>query len=287
MNEAEKREMEIYLGRNLDETAANLKPFLRRGDHVLDVGCGPGRITLDVARRVNPGKVVGFDYVAHRVDQAKDLAREQQRDNTSFLVGDANEVPFDDNTFDVVYSHTVLHYFWNPEAARREQRRVLKPNGWLIGAGVRDWGLVQRYPKCPNWDALLRARVEFAAAVSKRDKWERRPCLIFTETGRRCPQWFSALGMKDLQVQIEPYKLEYPGAEGMDPSGMDLLPWDGEDRIGYFADYRAEYESIIAAGYLKADTLTLAMEEARQWFRNPAAFHFYAMVFVAGRKPAR
>ena len=64
--------------------------------------------TLDVARRVNPGRVVGFDYVAHRIDKANELVAEQQCRNVSFSAGDANDLPFEDDTFDVVYSHTVL-----------------------------------------------------------------------------------------------------------------------------------------------------------------------------------
>ena len=87
-----------------------------------------------------------------------------------------------------------------------------------------------------------------------------------------------------MQITIEPYKLEYPGAEGMEPNGMDLIPWDGHDEVGYYADYRAEYESMIAGGFLERNTLNLAKEEAQEWFKNPAAFHFYALVFVAGRK---
>ena len=65
---------------------------------------------------------------------------------------------------------------------------------------------------------------------------------------------------------------------------MDLIPWDEDDKFGYYADYRAEYESMITEGFLERNTLELAINEARDWLKNPAAFHFYIMVFIAGRK---
>ncbi len=287
MNEQEQNETNIYLERKLDENVSELKPYLKQGSDVLDVGCGPGTITLDVARAVDPGRVVGFDQVEHRISKARALADDQVVQNVSFESGDANELPFDDGTFDVVYSHTVLHYFWNPEHALSEQKRVLKKGGWLITAGVRDVGLVKRYPACPNWDAVLEARIRFSDAV--RDgrahfEWDRRPCIAFQETGRRCPEWFSRLGFQDIQVHVKPYKIEYPGADSMGPSPHDLLPWDIEDPIGYNADYSHVYEAMIDQGFLDRETISLAMREAREWFNDPGAFHFHTMVLVAGRK---
>jgi ubiquinone/menaquinone biosynthesis C-methylase UbiE len=287
MNDREQSEMDTYMERTLDETAPALRPFLGKGNNVLDVGCGPGTITLDVARAVTPGRVVGFDHVEHRIAKARSLAVEQACQNASFEIGDANELPYDDETFDVVYSHTVLHYFWNPEHALSEQKRVLKNGGWLVAAGVRDVGLVKRYPECPMWDAVLQARIRFSNAVKDRKahfEWDRRPCLAFHETGRRCPEWFSRLGMRDIQVNVEPYRLQYRDADGMEPSPHDLLPWGFDDPIGYHADYGLESEAMIDQGFLDRDTLALAMSEAKQWFNYPGAFHFSAMIHVAGRK---
>jgi SAM-dependent methyltransferase len=287
MNDREENEMSIYLGRTLDERAPVLRSFLQKGDHVLDVGCGPGTITLDVARAVAPGRVVGLDYVAHRIAKARALAAEQSCQNVSFETEDANNLPFEDETFDVVYSHTVLHYFWNPEQALSEQKRVLKTGGWLVAAGVRDVGLVKRYPECPAWDAVLQARVQFSNAVREGRayfEWERRPCIAFHETGRRCPEWFARLGMGEMQVTVEPYRPQYPGADSMTPSPHDLLPWRTEDSLGYHADYGLAYEAMIDQGFMDRETLRRAISEAQAWFNHPGAFHFSALITVAGRK---
>jgi len=287
MNEKENHEMESLLERTLEETVPTLKPFLKKGYDVLDVGCGLGTITLDVARCVTPGQVVGIDHIEHRITKARTLAVEQSCDNVRFESGDANKLPFKDEAFDVVYSNTVLHYFLDPAKALNEQQRVLKTGGWLVAAGVRDWGFVKRYPDCPNWDALLEARIQFSDAIRDGEahfRWERRWCLPYTAAGRKCPEWFSKLGMKDIQVEIEPYKLEHAGAVEMEPTAIDLLPWESSDPVDYYADYGKEYTSMIEQGFLDKETITLAMNEAKQWFYNPSAFHFYALIHIAGRK---
>ena len=287
MKETEKNEMEVYLNRTIDESAPELKRFLKIGDEVLDVGCGPGTITLDVAQVVHPGSVVGVDHSEERILKARELAADQKYDNVRFESGDAKVLPFEDNKFDVVYSHTVLHYFWNPLKALAEQKRVLRKGGWLIAAGVRDWGLVKRHPPCPNWERVLEARNNFCVAISDGTAhydWERRPCFAYTEAGRHGPQWFSELGLKKLQVIYKPARLEYSGAPGIEPSPWDLLPWDTQDEYGYHAEYKAEYEAMIDQGFLERSTLNLAMEEAKQWFRDPGAFHFHSLIFVAGMK---
>ncbi len=287
MTETEKNEVEIYLSRTIDETAPELKRFLKIGDNVLDVGCGPGTITLDVAEVVYPGNVVGLDHSEERIAKARELGEEQKSENVRFKCGDANELPFEDNKFDVVYSHTVLHYFWNPLEALSEQKRVLRNGGWLIAAGVRDWGLVKRYPNCPNWESVLEARYNFCVAVSDgtaRYDGDRRPCFAYTEAGRHCPQWFSKLGLINLQVKFKPGRLEYAGAPGMETSPWDLLPWDTQDEYGYNAEYKAEYEAMIDQGFIERSTINLAMEEAKQWFSDPGAFHVHSLVFVAGMK---
>ena len=72
----------------------------------------------------------------------------------------------------------------------------MKEGGWLIAAGVRDPGLVKRYPECPKWDEVLQARIRFSNAVldgRASFEWDRRPCIAYQETGRRCPEWTSRI----------------------------------------------------------------------------------------------
>src|SRR5436190_21348050 len=94
--------------RTVDNSAAYLAPHLTSGASVLDVGCGPGTITADIARRVAPGRVVGIDASADVIGQARRDAGGGP--NVEFSVGDIYALEIDDHTFDIVHAHQVLQH---------------------------------------------------------------------------------------------------------------------------------------------------------------------------------
>jgi SAM-dependent methyltransferase len=96
---------------------------------LLDVGSGPGSITLDLAAVVAPGEVVGIDIEPLQVDRARALAAERGVTNVRFEPGDAYALPFPDDSFDVVFSNAALMWLRDPLAALREFRRVLRTGG--------------------------------------------------------------------------------------------------------------------------------------------------------------
>ena len=112
--------------RTVENSAAYLAEYFVPGASVLDVGCGPGTITADIAAR--GATVVGIDAAADVVAKARELGVDAR-------VGDAYALDFADDTFDVVHSHQTLQHLARPVDALREMRRVLKPGGVL---GVRD-----------------------------------------------------------------------------------------------------------------------------------------------------
>src|SRR5215468_6429208 len=92
--------------RTAENSAAYLLPSLRRGMSVLDVGCGPGTITVDLARRVAPGSVVGVDREEAPLVEARELAVDVP--NLEFVVGDVYALQFAGASFDLVHAHQVL-----------------------------------------------------------------------------------------------------------------------------------------------------------------------------------
>jgi SAM-dependent methyltransferase len=274
----------LMVPRTLDENFPELKPYLEQDATVLEIGCGPGTITLDVAQAVKPGTVIGIDPVEWFVQTASRRAKERKVGNAAFEMGDSYSLRFPDDTFDVVYSHTVLHYFYDPVRALREQARVAKKGGWVICAGVRDPNLVQRYPPCPAWEQVHEARVRYVEARQDRVKRNEQAVIGFghTQAARRCPEWFAAAGLTELRIDVKPSGVNYAGAHP-DFRVMDMLPYDEADEYGYYAAYRKEYEEMIAEGLLERATLEQAMEEAKAWYADPRAFHFTAVVFAAGR----
>jgi len=99
------------------------------GEHVLDVGCGTGGTTGELAKAVGErGHVLGVDISEPLVG----AARAQKLANATFEVGDATTYPFGANVFDLVFSRFGVMFFADPVAAFRNIRRAMKPAGRLV-----------------------------------------------------------------------------------------------------------------------------------------------------------
>lgn len=115
-----------YRSRSVANSAAYLLPYLQDGMRVLDLGCGPGSISADLAALLPQGQVVGVDISEVSVASAQQAYR---RDNLQFQTANVYALPFQDACFDVVHAHQVLQHLGQPDVALREMVRVLKPNG--------------------------------------------------------------------------------------------------------------------------------------------------------------
>ncbi|PYI11945.1 S-adenosyl-L-methionine-dependent methyltransferase [Aspergillus sclerotiicarbonarius CBS 121057] len=121
--------LQTHSWRTLTNSASYLLPYLHPNMRILDIGCGPGSITLDFARHVPTGHITGLDSSPDPLPTARSLAASQNLTNIEFLVGDIHSLPFESNTFDLVHVHQVLQHIADPVQALREMRRVAKPNG--------------------------------------------------------------------------------------------------------------------------------------------------------------
>ncbi|PYH72783.1 class I SAM-dependent methyltransferase [Aspergillus vadensis CBS 113365] len=131
--------------RTLSNSVPYILPYLKPNMTILDIGCGPGSITIDFARHVPSGHVTGVEYVSDPLEQARTLASSQGITNITFQVADVHALPFPDNTFDLVHVHQVLQHIADPVLALREMRRVAKPNGGIIAA--RESSAMTWYPE--------------------------------------------------------------------------------------------------------------------------------------------
>ena len=149
----------IHMIRTADEQAGFLLPHLEPGMSVMDCGCGPGTITVGLAKIVAPGKVVAFDVVEEQVRIARNHAEEAGVANVEFRVADIYEIPFPNDTFDAVYVNAVLEHLNQPMEALKEVRRVLKPSG-VVGVRDVDHGGDVVAPKEGHYVTLLDIYVE-------------------------------------------------------------------------------------------------------------------------------
>jgi ubiquinone/menaquinone biosynthesis C-methylase UbiE len=124
--------------RTAENSAGYLLGELRPGLDLLDVGCGPGTITADLARRVAPGRVVGIDTSAAVLEEAR-----AGGGDVEFRVGDLYRLDEPDGAFDIVHAHQVLQHLADPVAALTELRRVCRG---VVAARDGDYGAFTWWP---------------------------------------------------------------------------------------------------------------------------------------------
>ena len=116
---------------------------LIQAEHVLDVGCGTGVITNELARRTR-GTVIGLDIDPLILGQARRLTS-----RVRYRKGDAQELPFPDEAFDVVTCHFFLMWVADPARAVREMARVVRRDGTVLICAEPDYGGRLDWPELP------------------------------------------------------------------------------------------------------------------------------------------
>ena len=130
----------ILSRRTADSHAGFLLPHLRPGMSLLDIGCGPGSITLGLASVVSPGQTTGVDLHPGLPDGTGGVR---------VLRADACDLPFADDMFDAVFACALLQHLPDPMTALREAYRVARP-GAVVAVADTDWGGCLVWPASPR-----------------------------------------------------------------------------------------------------------------------------------------
>ncbi|HET9015510.1 MAG TPA: class I SAM-dependent methyltransferase [Thermomicrobiaceae bacterium] len=110
------------------------------GGEVLDVGCGPGHLPIEIARQAHALRVTGIDVSPGMIEQARRRAAvEGLATRVRFEVADVAALPFPDGQFDAVVSTLSLHHWPDPVRGVAEIHRVLKPGGRAYIFDLADW----------------------------------------------------------------------------------------------------------------------------------------------------
>ncbi len=244
--------------RTAESHASWLLPRLKPGDRVLDAGPGPGTITLGLARAVSPGKVTGVEIGQPYVDLATETARNDNVENVEFLQGDALDLDFDDETFDVVFSFAVLEHIPEPIDALREWYRVLKPGGLIaVGSSAVSW---HAHPL----DAPLGPpKMNFYYRV-----WETNgghPDMAADQ-----PQLVRRAGFQDIEI----------GGffQHSDPQ-QQASTWPERFRDPDFI------KQAVDAGFASAEEIEEVAQEVEAWGKDPDAWYMLPWFWALGRKP--
>ncbi len=125
--------------RTAQNSAAYLLGHLRPGEHLLDVGCGPGTLTVGLARAVSPGEVLAIDTSEAVTREAAAHAAETGTTNVSFRTGDFRDLGLEQETFDVVHAHQVLQHLRDPVGAMATMALLVRKGG-IVAVRDSDYG---------------------------------------------------------------------------------------------------------------------------------------------------
>lgn len=253
--------IDALASRELDQEAGFLLPHLSAGMSVLDCGCGPGVMTVELARRVAPGGVVGIDRHGDQLEVGRGRAEEMGVANVRFEPADIYQLPFPDESFDAVLAHAVLYHLSDPQAALAEIRRVLRSGG-VVGIRDADFDRDVLHPRPPAVQeamALVRRVLERSGA--------------HPDFGRRQRETLRLAGFTDIAASAS-----------YDAFGTP-------DRVQGFAEYWVYFlahlhrETLLGEGWVGEERLVEIVEALRAWGEHPDAFYARSRCEALGRKP--
>lgn len=212
---------------------------VREGQRVLDVGCGPGNLLTELVARVGSDRVAGVDPSESFLAAARD-----RHPGVDVRSGTAEQLPFDDATFDAALAQLVVHFMNDPVAGLREMARVTRPGG-VIAACVWDYA--------GHHDPL---RVFWAAARSLDPGVSDESDLAGVREGHLA-ELFDAAGLGRIESTSLTVELEHPDfdawwtpfTQGVGPAGTYLARLDPAQR----ARLRDATQALLPAGPFTLD----------------------------------
>lgn len=244
--------------RRLDSICPPLHRFLKPGLTVLDVGCGPGVIAIDVAREIGEGRVTGIDHLQDRVESATERAAEEGIRNLEFLQGNALTLAFENDSFDLVYSTFALEHIADRVAALREMKRVASPNGLVVCAAL-DTSTALFYPPCPSMEAIYRGWARLPETPN--------PNVVDPGLGRRLYSLGVEAGFGS--VEIELFGIPDFMATAAQPESVHKTFVQAKHHAG--GDHKM-FRRLVEAGFLSIDLSDRAQIELEAWRSDPGAF---------------
>jgi SAM-dependent methyltransferase len=252
----------LMRNRSAAEYADFVLPSIGAEDRVVDVGCGPGSITVGLAEAA--GHVSGIDVDDAEFADARAYAADHGIANVEFLEGSIYRLPFPDASADVVTLFSMLETLDDPLAGLAEVRRVVKPGGPVAASSIEYGGLVLDGPDVP----LLRRFYELRLQL-----WEAQGDVHYYR-GRELRGLLSAAGFVDVEASIRTFS--YGTDERVRTFGL-----------GRAADCRDEWyvDGLVEHGLADRAEIDTLEQAWTRWADAPDSFAAFAWGRATARRP--
>jgi phosphoethanolamine N-methyltransferase len=207
-----------------EEVARVIEGLSLSGRHVLDIGCGSGAIALSLARDHGAGKVTGIDVERPVCEAARRrVAAAGLSDRIGIVEVEPGPLPFEDATFDIVFSKDSIIHIPDKEFLAAEVFRVLRPGGWFAAS---DWLISHDGPPSPEMAAYIALEdLDFAMASPRRYEAALKGA-GFTDvrlTDRN--PWYSQVAKAELARLTGPERASFEAACGADLVAHNVRTW--------------------------------------------------------------
>lgn len=219
---------------------------------ILDVGCGTGGITLDIAQ-LTKGQVIGIDNDPEKLEHAKRLLADVP--NVTLMESDVLDMPFEDEYFDLVVFNIMLIYVKDQQKAVNEMARVTKKNGVVLATLEPDYAGRFDYPECPYVPLMLESMEELGADLY---------------TGRKLKYLFATAGLK---TEV-----------GMDTESDFIFHRDEKMSLDRFLRDFWVFEKLFKKANWTEGQVQKFKEEEIERIKKGLSFHFPPCFYAIGRK---
>ncbi len=228
------------------------KVDLKNKQQILDIGCGTGAITLDIALSTN-GQVVGIDIDEVKLQEARRNLADVP--NVKIMDGNALSMPFENETFDLVVFNIVLTYIRGQQRAIKEMARVTKKGGFVLATLEPDYAARIDYPENPIGRMILQQMEELGADLC---------------TGRKLKYLFSNAG---LETEV-----------GMDAESDFIYSRDDEKYLEKFEKMFWVYEKLFRKNGWSDEQIQEYKRTELEKIKKGLCFHFPVCFYAIGKK---
>jgi SAM-dependent methyltransferase len=230
-----------------------LEGGLKDAKVTLDVGCGSGFVTRDIAR-LTKGHVIAVDGSRDMIQMAQNVLADYK--NVALCISSAEVLPFCNNTFDIVTCNLLLMWVNNPQNVVHEMTRVTKPGGKVLASLEPDYGGKLHWPENPRVDPI------FAGEAIKRKKGD-------PHIGRKLRYLFVKAGL-DTKIGIGNTRI-----------------WSCEEDKAYYLHARDFYIAALKGAGLTEREIDTWEYEYLKSLDDGVQLNFFPQFYAIGTKPMR